>query len=163
MRLCVLPSTENEKEFDGVRQVEENIPTWNRGDVVLLDPFKMKDQNERDTYGRIVDALITRGGDSPLLILFWTWGQDNVGADADLSGSGDIVKNGYQDLLGRLHTAGMRVVLVRWIWGYRFAMWLVAPCEHTVSLRNAIEADCNSLSDHLRRSWTHPRVVVTIV
>jgi len=58
MRLGVLPSAENEKEFDGVRQVEENIPTWNRGDVVLLDPFKMKDQNERDSYGRIVDALI---------------------------------------------------------------------------------------------------------
>jgi len=60
MRLGVLPSAENEKEFDGVRQVEENIPTWNRGDVVLLDPFKMKDQNERDSYGRIVDALIKR-------------------------------------------------------------------------------------------------------
>ncbi len=166
IRLSVLPPNENEKEFDGVRHVEENMPAWNRGDVVLLDPFKMKDQNERDSYGRVVDALIRRAADSPLLVLFWAWGRDNIGAEADLSGSGEIIRNGYQDLLGRLITSRMQVVLVQWTWGFRFAMWLVVPAEHAVSLRDAIEANCNSLSDHLRRNgqrWTHAKVAVTIV
>ena len=86
-----------------------------------------------------------------------------LGADADLSVSGEIVKNGYQDLLGRLCAARMHVVLVRWIWGYRFAMWLVVPGGHAGSLRNAIEANRNSLAGQLRRRWTDPRVVITIV
>jgi hypothetical protein len=33
MQLRVPPSSENEKEFDGERHVEENISTWNRGDA----------------------------------------------------------------------------------------------------------------------------------
>jgi len=67
----------------------------------------------RDRYGAIIDGLIAHGSYAPSLILFWTWGQNFLSADADLNGIAGPVRNGYSELRAKLHRTGFRFVLIK--------------------------------------------------
>ena len=147
------PDPEDDGLFDGELYVERNISAWNTQDLVLLDPFAMwrqpRDQLRRDRYGRIVDALVVRPRDSPLLILFWTWGRAFLVADGDLNDTNPPVQNGYQELRDRLHRAGRHFIRVTWRWGLQFAMWVVVPDSQLGGLSEALQLQCNDARDHL--------------
>ncbi len=153
--LRILPEPEDESDFDGEAYIESNVSAWNSRDLVLLDPFAMwrqdHDQLRRNRYRRIVDLLIDRGQDSPLLILFWTWGRDFRIADGDLNGTNARVGNGYQELRDRLHQAGRHFIRVSWRWGLQFAMWVLVPDSHLNDLCVALQRQCNDVCDHLLR------------
>lgn len=158
----ILPELEDEAKFDGELHIERNVSAWNSQDLVFLDPFAMwrqdKDQPRRDGYGRIVDCLIDRGQDSPLLILFWTWGCAFPIADGDLDGTNPRVGNGYQELRDRLHQAGRHYIRVRWRWGLQFAMWVLVSDSHLNALCIALQRQCNDIRDHLLRRGCRERL-----
>lgn len=170
IQLHVLPTVEDNMPFDGERYVEAWMQTWGKNDLVLLDPFarwrKKGHQHDRDLYASIIKGLVHRTGDSPSLLLFWTWGSASVQANEDLSGSGRAVSNGYQQLLGIVKEAGFQIVLVEWHWGYVFAMWIVVPTDHVRPIQDHVRHDCSCLSNHLRTNgqrWEHPEVCVRII
>jgi 23S rRNA A2030 N6-methylase RlmJ len=167
----ILREPEDESHFDGELHIKSNVSAWNSQDLVLLDPFAMwrQDQHQprRDHYRRIVECLIGRGQDSPLLILFWTWGQALLAADGDLKDTNTPVRHGYQDLRDRLHCAGRHFIRVTWRWGLQFAMWVLVPDSHLNRLSAALQQRCNDTRDHLlqrgcRRRVTCPDVEVIV-
>jgi hypothetical protein len=167
----ILPDPEDESDFDGEMHIESNVSAWTSQDLVLLDPFAMRrqdqDQWRRNRYRRILDRLIARGQDSPLLILFWTWGRAFPVADGDLDGTNSRVGNGYQELRERLHQAGRHFIRVRWRWGLQFAIWVLVPDSHLNALCAALQRQCNDVRDHLLRRGcggrlTNPNVQVLI-
>jgi hypothetical protein len=171
LNICV-PSAEKEDDvFDGEAYIETQISRWGTQNVILLDPFAMwrqpQQQRQRDRYGVIIDGLIRHGPYAPSLVLFWTWGRAFPIAEGDLNGTIEPVKNGYQDLRGKLHRAGFQFIEVKWRWGLQFAMWVVAPGEHLAALRKSIDIGCRALSDHLLchgcgQNLLHPQVEVSI-
>ena len=163
----ILPEPDGQRFFDGELHIEENISKWDRQDLVLLDPFAMwrqdEHQRQRDRYGRIIESLIERGDQSPLLILFWTWGQAFTAADGDLEGTSTVVSNGYQDLRNRLHQAGRGFIRVKWRWGLQFGMWIVVPNSDLQPLCAKLLQRCNELRDHIlgrgcKTRLAHPNV-----
>ncbi len=110
----VLPDGDDGRLFDGERYVVTNIGRWDSRDLVLLDPFAMSrqacHQAQRDRYGRIVDTIIAKGQEAPLLVLFWTWGRAFCVAEGDLRDTNRPVSNGYQDLQARLIGAGRYLI-----------------------------------------------------
>ena len=165
----ILPVEKENGEFDGEAYIEQELPGWQKHDVILLDPFAMwrqaRDQRKRDRYGSIVETLLRRQSNASCLVLFWTWGRAFLVADSDLAGTNDPVRNGYQELRAKLHAADRHVILVKWRWALQFAMWILVPEEHLAALRNKIQDDCRLLSEHLRRNGCHlqhPEVQVTI-
>ena len=170
VQVRILPEPEDHRTFDGELHIENNISAWNSQDLVLLDPFAMwrqeQDQLRRNRYGRIIDSLIDRE-DSPLLILFWTWGQAFLAAAGDLKNTNTPVRQGYQDLRDRLHRAGRHFIRVAWRWGLQFAMWVFVPDSHLNRLSAALQQRCNDTRDHLlqrgcRGRLTSPDVEVII-
>ena len=162
----VLPAVEDGRLFDGERYVETNIGRWDSRDLVLLDPFAMwrqaRHQTQRDRYGRIVDTVITKGQESPLLVLFWTWGRAFPAADGDLQDTNPRVSNGYQDLRARLLQAGRYLISIVWRWDLQFAMWVLVPDSQRHRLTAALRQRCHEVRDHLPRSRNLPRVEVIL-
>jgi hypothetical protein len=158
----ILPEPEDHRAFDGELHIENNISAWSCQDLVLLDPFAMwrqdQDQLRRDHYGRIIDSLVDREKDSPLLILFWTWGRAFPIDDGDLDGTNSRVGNGYQELRDRLHQAGRHYIRVRWRLGLQFAMWVLVPDSHLNRLSAALQQRCNDIRDHLLRRGCRERL-----
>jgi len=156
------PDPEDHRDFDGELHIENNISTWGSQDLVLLDPFAMwrqdQDQLRRDRYGRIIDSLLGREEDSPLLSLFWTWGQAFPAADGDLKDTNTRVRHGYQDLRDRLHRVGRRFIRVAWRWGLQFAMWILVPDSHLIGLSVALQQRCSEMRDHLLRRGCRGRL-----
>lgn len=98
----VLPEQEQLREFDGEAYIQQQIRTWGKQDVILLDPFAMwrqpSHQGKRDRYRSIMEGLLAHGTAAPSLILFWTWGRAFPIAEGDLNGTNDTVRNGYAEL-----------------------------------------------------------------
>lgn len=170
IQVNVLPESEDGVLFDGERHVESTMCAWTKGDLILLDPFakwrRQEHQSFRNVYAAIIEALLHRGPDAPSLIMFWTWGSAAVVAREDLQGSGPAVRNGYQDLLAKVQRAGSQIVLVKWFWGYQFAMWIMVPTEHVRPLSDQVRRHCSVLSNHLclnGHRWEHPEIEVEIV
>lgn len=134
----VLPEQEQLREFDGEAYIQQQIRTWGKQDVILLDPFAMwrqpSHQGKRDRYRSIMEGLLAHGTAAPSLILFWTWGRAFPIAEGDLNGTNDTVRNGYAELRTKLHQAGVQFVLVKWRWGLQFAMWVLVPAMHLAAL-----------------------------
>jgi hypothetical protein len=151
----ILPEPEHGGDFDGEEHIEANVSVWDGQDLILLDPFAMwrqnKDRARRDRYRRIVERVIALGKASPLLILFWTWGQAFPAADGDLAGTNAPVPGGYQDLRDLLHRANRRFVRVTWRWGLQFAMWVVVPDAELDALTAELQRRCTDLSRHVQR------------
>jgi len=170
VHLNVLPAVEDGTQFDGEQYIEVTVSSLGKNDLVLLDPFarwrKPEHQHARNVYASIIERLLGKAEDSPSLLIFWTWGSASVQANEDLCNSGRAVKNGYQELLGIVKKAGFQIVLVKWHWGYVFAMWIIVPTDHVRRLRDHVHDNCVVLSDHLRRNgqrWQHPVVDVEVV
>jgi len=76
----IKPEPEDHSEFDGELHIENSVAAWDSQDLVLLDPFAMwrqdRDQLRRNRYRRIVEKLIARGQESPLLLLFFGLGAE---------------------------------------------------------------------------------------
>jgi hypothetical protein len=151
--VSVLPTVEQSQTFDGEVHIKGAIAGWSKQDLILLDPFAMwrqaEHQAQRDRYGAIIDGLIAHASEAPSLILFWTWGRNYPSAESDLDGTAEPVKNGYAELRAKLHRAGFQIAVVRWRWGFQFAMWVVVPVVHLVALRDDIDSHCRILTDHL--------------
>ena len=151
----ILPEPEDQRDFDGEKHIENNVSTWNSQDLVLLDPFAMwrqnQDQPRRNRYRRIIERLIARGQESPLLMLFWTWGRAFPVADGDLDGTNTRVGNGYQELRGLLHQANRHFLRVTWRWRLQFAMWVLVPESHLTALCAALQRHCDDIRDHLQQ------------
>jgi hypothetical protein len=151
----ILPEPEDQSDFDGELHIETSVDAWDSQDLVLLDPFAMwrqsQDQPRRNRYRRIVERLIGRGQQSPLLLLFWTWGHAFPVAEGDLNGTNESVPNGYQELRGLLHQANRHFIRVTWRWGLQFAMWILVPDSHLVALSDALRLRCDELRDHLQQ------------
>jgi hypothetical protein len=171
VNIRVLSAEKQDDLLDGEAYIETQISQWGKENLILLDPFAMwrqpQHRRQRDRYGAIIDGLIQHGPDAPSMVLFWTWGRAFPIAEGDLNGAIEPVKNGYQDLRGRLHGAGFQFIEVKWRWGLQFAMWVVAPGEHLAPLRKDIDIGCRALSDHLLRyscgqNLLHPQVEVSI-
>lgn len=162
----VLPVVDDGRLFDGERYVVTNIGRWDSRDLVLLDPFAMSrqacHQAQRDRYGRIVDTVIAKGQESPLLVLFWTWGRAFCAADGDLQDTNLRVSNGYQDLRARLLEAGRYLISIVWRWDLQFAMWVLVPDSQRRRLTAALRQRCHEVRDHLPRSRNLPDVEVTL-
>jgi len=150
----VLPEPERSGSFDGEVYIENNVSKWNSHDLILLDPFAMwrqtPDQLRRSRYRRIVEKVIALGDDSPMFILFWTWGRAFPVAEGDLDGTQVRVKDGYQDLRDLLHRANRRILRVTWRWELQFAMWIVVADSHVEELCIRIQRQCAELSRHLQ-------------
>lgn len=151
----ILPEPPDKGEFDREEHVATNIINWNSQDLILLDPFAMwreeKHQSQRDRYRSILDQLTALGQDSPLLTLFWTWGQAFDVADRDLAGTSRAVPNGYHALRALLHDVRGPFIRVTWRWGLQFAMWVVVPDSHVNALCVSLQCRCDQLRDHIRR------------
>jgi hypothetical protein len=149
----IFPEAEDQRDFDGECHIEKNVAAWHSQDLILLDPFaiwrKKKDQPQRDRYRRIIERLIAQGQESPLLILFWTWGQNFRAADGDLAGTNRPVSNGYHELRALLHGAGGNFIRVSWRWDLQLAMWVLVPEAHVNALCDALQRCCDDLRDHL--------------
>jgi hypothetical protein len=167
----ILPESENESSFDGELHIENSVASWNRQDVVLLDPFAIwrqdGDELRRSRYRRIIDKIIAMGEEAPLLILFWTWGRAFPVAEGDLNGTSQPVDNGYQELRGQLHRGRRSFVRVTWRWGLQFAMWVVVPSSHLDGLCAAIQRECDATRDHLIQQGcgarlTNPSIEVSV-
>lgn len=162
----VLPAVDDDRPFDGERYVETNIRRWDSRDLVLLDPFAMWrrvcHQAQRDRYGRIVDTVIAKGRESPLLVLFWTWGHAFTAADGDLQGTNRRVSNGYQELRARLLGAGRYLISIVWRWDLQFAMWVLVPDSQRHGLTAALRQRCHEVREHLPRSRNLPDVKVRL-
>ena len=154
-----LPEPEDHGVFDGEMHIENNINAWNSQDLVLLDPFAMwrdvQEQQRRNRYRRIIERIISRGQESPLLILFWTWGRAFPVADGDLDGTNTPVPNGYQELRGVVHQGNRRFIRVTWRWGLQFAMWVLVPESHVDTLCATLQLRCDQIRDHLRKAATN--------
>ena len=152
----VLPTAEGGRPFDGEQHIANNIGRWDSRDLVLLDPFAMWrqacHQAQRDLYGRIVDAVIAQGQESPLLALFWTWGRAFPAAEGDLQDTNCRVANGYQDLRARLLQAGRHLISIVWRWELQFAMWVLVPDSQQHALTTALRQRCHEVREHLLRS-----------
>ena len=155
VEIRIPPNPEDEGMLDGELHISNRISDWNSRDLVLLDPFAMWRQDRhqliRDRYGHIVDTLITQGRESPMLILFWTWGQAFAAADGDLKDTNPVVRNGYQDLRSRLHDEGRHFIRIAWRWGLQFAMWVLVPDSHLKRLAAALQQHCGGTRDHLKK------------
>jgi hypothetical protein len=167
--VSVLPVDEQGQEFDGEDYIKAAVGRWGNRDLILLDPFAMwrqaEHQPQRDRYGTIIDRLIARGGEAPSLILFWTWGRHFPAADGDLDGTAEPVRHGYSNLRGKLHEAGLHLVIVKWRWELQFAIWVVLPEAHITAFREDIDLHCRLLTDHLTRNGygldlSHPLVEI---
>jgi hypothetical protein len=149
----ILPEEEDAGQFDGEAFIEKNISEWDSHDLVLLDPFAMwrqeEHQHQRDRYKNIFDQLIRAGDNSPLLILFWTWGRAFPVAEGDLGGTSKRVSNGYQDLREQLNKSGRHFIRVTWRWGLQFVMWILVPDSDLVELAAKLQRQCDALRDHL--------------
>jgi len=165
----VFPKEEDGGKFDGEAHIETNIIHWNSQDLILLDPFAMlrekEDQPKRDLYRSMLNQVIALGQDSPLLILFWTWGKAFPVADGDLAGTNRPVSNGYHELRALIHDERGTFIRVTWRWGLQFAMWVVVPDSHLSALCACLQCRCNQLRDHIRRpggkGWSkNPDVLV---
>ena len=159
------------RTFDGEAYIADSVEGWDERDLILLDPFSMwrqrKHQQRRDLYREILVGAVTKGC---LVTIFFTWGNANRAADEDLSGDRVTPMNGYGDLLRWLKLVDVNVVTVKWIWRYRFAMWIVLPGPETRELRDDIAANLRrevSLIDRLSDSSAigrlHPDTVVETV
>ena len=162
VKVRILPESEDQRDFDGELHVENNVSAWNSQDLVLLDPFAMwrqdQDQPERNRYRRIIERLIARGQESPLLMLFWTWGRAFPIANGDLDGTNTPVANGYQELRDLLHQANRHFVRVTWRWGLQFAMWVLVPESHLKPLCDALQRHCNEARDHMFQGGCEDRL-----
>jgi hypothetical protein len=158
----IFPKEEDGGKFAGEAHIETNVVNWNSQDLVLLDPFAMwcekEDQPQRDRYRSILQRLIALGQDSPLLILFWTWGKAFPVAKDDLDGTNTPVRNGYQELRTLLHGAGRPFVRVAWRWGLQFAMWVLVPDSHVNELCGCLRHSCDGLRDHLQQHGCRGRL-----
>lgn len=130
------------RSLDGEKRIARAVSRWDERDVILLDPFSIwrrkEHQSRRDLLGQILNSAVERG--CPLS-LFFTWGNANPQADEDMSGRHRSPRNGYADMLTGLREARANVVLVRWIWKQRFAMWVLLPNRE---LRDALAARLRS-------------------
>ena len=161
-RFQILPDPDNGGNFDGELHIENNVLNWDSQDLILLDPFAMwrqdEHQQQRDRYRRILEQVIGRGKDSPLLILFWVWGQrHHQWAVGDLQGTAVPVLNGYAELRALLHQANRQFIRVVWCWGQQFAIWIIVPDSHLNALCAALQQRCDELRDHLQQQWPHIR------
>jgi hypothetical protein len=152
----ILPEPDNGGNFDGESHIENNLLNWNSQDLILLDPFAMwrqdEHQQQRDRYRRIIEHIIDMGRDSPLLILFWVWGQrHHQWAVGDLHGTAVPVSNGYAELRTLLHQANRQFIRVAWCWGLQFAIWVVVPDSHLNPLSAALRQRCDEMRDHLQQ------------
>ena len=159
------------RTFDGEAHIAASVKGWDERDVILLDPFNMwrqrKHQRQRDVFREIlVGAVANR---CPVTI-FFTWGQANRAADEDLAGDRFMPANGYGDLLRWLKLAGAKVVLVKWVWWYRYAMWIVLPGPGMRELRDDIAERLrrevfliDRISDSPAVGRLHPDTVVDIL
>ncbi len=171
LHVNVPPTGESGETFDGEAYIEQQIGTWGKRDVVLLDPFAMwrqaADQPRRDRYGAIFEALIRHGTDAPSLILFWTWGRAFPVADGDLDGTARPVRNGYATLRAKLHKLDS---ISCWPSGVgAFSSQCGSWCRRSISQHSETEIDkhCHQLSEHLIRqgcgeNLSHPTVEVAI-
>lgn len=159
------------RTFDGEAYIADSVKGWDERDLILLDPFSMwrqrKHQQRRDLYRDILVGAVAKG--CPVTI-FFTWGNANRAADEDLSGDRVTPMNGYGDLLRWLKLADVNVVTVKWIWHYRFAMWIVLPRREMSELRDDIVTRVRrevSLIDRIADSSAigrlHPDTVVDVV
>ncbi len=173
VRVAILPDPETGLDFDGEKHIEREIDGWSRQDLILLDPFAIWAEGEnvprRARYGRIFDRLAARGHDDrPSLIMFWTWGNNQVISRRDIyDPSGERIKNGYQAIRKALHNKGVRFIRVAWCWGIQFAMWVVVPDASLVPLREDIEVSYERLRNHLLSNRNNnrerlPDVLVTV-
>ena len=162
-----VPGTKG-RSLDGEKRIARAVSRWDERDVILLDPFSIwhrkEHQSRRDLLGRILDFTVERG--CPLS-LFFTWGNANPQADEDMSGGHRSPRNGYADMLARLREAHANVVLVRWIWKQRFAMWVLLPSRE---LRDALAARLRSelagidrLSEVGAITRKHPETLVSVL
>jgi hypothetical protein len=159
------------RNLDGETHIADSVKGWDQRDLILLDPFSMwrqlKHQRRRDLYRDILVGAVENG--CPVTI-FFTWGNANREADEDLSADRVTPMNGYGDLFRLLKLADVSVVTVKWIWRYRFAMWIVLPGSGMRELRDDIAASLRrevSLIDRLSDSSAigrlHPDTVVDVV
>lgn len=150
----IFPEEEDGGSFDAEAHIETNVVDWNSQDLILLDPFAMlrekEDQPQRDRYRSILERLIALEQDSPLLIVFWTWGQAFEAADRDLAGTSRAVPHGYHALRALLHDVRGPFIRVTWRWGLQFAMWVVVPDCHVNALCACLRCRCDQLCDHVR-------------
>ena len=123
----VLPTESSEKDLlDRFRRL-----CFGGSHVVHLDPFAFvvgrKHKQTRERYAELLRIANRRveTGTLGALSVFVAWGQDNVGARADLCGDGSGASNGYRDL--RAIIGSERRIVVEWCWGQYFAMLLVVP------------------------------------
>jgi predicted nuclease of predicted toxin-antitoxin system len=158
----ILPEPEHRRPFDGERHIEGNVSAWNSQDLILLDPFAMwrqdEDQIRRNRYRSMIERLIARGPESPLLILFWTWGNAFPVADGDLDGTNTPAVNGYQELRTLLHQENRHFVRVKWRWKLQFAMWIIITDSHLNELCAALQHRCDELRDYLLRHGCKDRL-----
>ena len=158
VKIRVLPDEDGDRPFDGESHIVNSIVRWDSRDLVLLDPFAMWRQDchqvQRDRYGSIVDTVIEKGQESPLLVLFWTWGRAFPVAEGDLQNTNRAVRNGYQDLRARLLEADRHPISVVWRWGLQFAMWVLVPDSQQRSLAAGLHQRCCEVRDRLSR-WRY--------
>ena len=166
VEIHVPPDTDDLRLFDGEQFIADQIGHWDSRDLVFLDPFAMWrqpcHQAQRDRYGQIVDAVCELNQESPLLVLFWTWGRAFPAADGDLNDSNHRIRNGYQDLRCRLHKAGRHFIRILWRWQLQFAMWVLVPDSQQRELVNALRQHCSNVRAHLGDLRLYPEVEVAI-
>ncbi len=159
------------RTFDGEAYIADSVKGWDKRDLILLDPFSMwrqrKHQRQRDLYRDILVSAVANG--CPVTI-FFTWGSANRQADEDLSADRFTPMNGYGDLLRWLKLADVNVVMVKWIWRFRYAMWILLPGPDMRELRDDIAArlrravsPIDRLSDSPAVGRLHPDTVVDVV
>lgn len=127
--------------------------------VVHLDPFafvvsqKPKPKQTRERYAELLRIANRRveSGTLGALSVFVVWGQDNVGARADLCGDGSGASNGYRDL--RAIIGSERRIVVEWCWGQYFAMLLVVPPAIREEVMERIEGYCKPFERPLTKRF----------
>lgn len=153
VEIHIPPDSDDLRLFDGEQFIADQIGHWGSRDLVLLDPFAMWrqccHQPQRDRYGQIIDAVCEPSQESPLLVLFWTWGRNFPAADGDLNDSNHRIRNGYQDLRCRLHKAGRSFIRILWRWRLQFAMWVLVPDSQQRELVNALRQQCSNVRENL--------------
>lgn len=132
---------------------------FGRSHVVHLDPFafvvsqKPKPKQTRERYAELLRIANRRveSGTLGALSVFVVWGQDNVGARADLCGDGSGASNGYQGL--RAIIGSERRIVVEWCWGQYFAMLLVVPPAIREEVMERIEGYCKPFERPLTKRF----------
>ena len=149
--------------FDGEMHIARSLPTWDRRDVVLLDPFgiwrRPKPAERRRRYRAIVEAYLARGSDAPPLCWFFVWSRDDGGV-ADRSGTSPGRADGYRALRARLLEGGRTPIEIRWRWDLSCAMWVLVPSALRRTLRDALQDHLDEVATLGHRAGVGPEALV---